>query len=118
MSLFAELYPDCSSRSAGDNCRTFYPPAPFGVLTAHKMAAAAASPVDFTGSGDFNSFFQTLVGFLFWHLISSLKYKGLNLQYLRLLVNLEIYEKMGNRLTIFSRFSPFYPDNRLFRHDQ
>jgi len=93
--LFTELYPDCSRCPAGDHCRTFYSPAPFGVLTAHKMAAAAAFSVDFTGSSDFNSFTQTLVGFLFWHLIGSLKYKEGNLQYPHLLVNREIPEKNG-----------------------
>ena len=46
-------------------------PSPFGVFAAHKMTAAAATSSDFTGSGDFDSFAQTLMGFLFWHLIGS-----------------------------------------------
>jgi len=47
-------------------------PAPFGIFAAHKMATTAATSADFTGSSNFDSFAQTLVGFLFWHLIDSL----------------------------------------------
>jgi hypothetical protein len=39
------------------------------------MTATAATSADFTGSSDFDSFAQTLVGFLFWHLIDSLNIK-------------------------------------------
>jgi hypothetical protein len=39
------------------------------------MTAAAATSADFTGSSDFDSFAQTLVGLLFWHLIDSLNIK-------------------------------------------
>ncbi len=46
-------------------------PAPFGIFAAHKMTAADAMSEDFTGSSDFDSFAQTLMGFLFWHLIGS-----------------------------------------------
>jgi hypothetical protein len=73
---FSELDSDCSGCSTGDNCRTFYPPAPFGVFAAHKMTAAAATSADFTGSSDFDPFAQTLVGFLFRHLIASLNIKA------------------------------------------
>jgi hypothetical protein len=66
-----ELDSDCSSCSTGNSCRTFYSPAPFGVFAAHKVTAAAATSEDFTRSSDFDSFAQTLVGFLFWHLIDS-----------------------------------------------
>jgi hypothetical protein len=69
--LFTELDSDCSGCFTGNNCRTFYSPAPFGVFAAHKMTAAAAMSPDFTGSSDFYSFTQTLMGFLFWHLIDS-----------------------------------------------
>jgi hypothetical protein len=72
---FGELDSDCIRRLAGNNCLTFYSPAPFGIFAAQKMTAAAATSADFTGSSDFDSFAQTLVGFLFWHLIDPLNIK-------------------------------------------
>jgi hypothetical protein len=63
-------------RFTGNGCRTFYSSAPFGIFAAHKMTAAAATSKDFTGSSDFDSLFQTLMGFLFWHLTDSLNIKG------------------------------------------
>jgi hypothetical protein len=71
-SSFSELDSDCLSRHTGNNCHFSYSPASFGIFAAHKMSAAAAFSVDFTGSSNFNSFAQTLMGFLFWHLIDSL----------------------------------------------
>jgi hypothetical protein len=75
--LLTELDSDCSGCSTGNNCRTFYSPAPLGVFTTHKMTAAATTSADFTGSSNFDSFAQTLVGLLFWHLIGSLNIKGI-----------------------------------------
>jgi hypothetical protein len=40
------------------------------------MTATAAPSADFTGSGDFDSFAQTLMSFLFWHLIDSLNIRA------------------------------------------
>jgi hypothetical protein len=72
----SKLDSDCSGRFTGNSCRTFYMPSPFGVFAAQKMTAADAMSEDFTGSGNFDSFAQTLMGFLFWHLIGSLNIKG------------------------------------------
>jgi len=37
------------------------------------MTAASALVFDLAGSGNFDSFLQALMGFLFWHLTSSFK---------------------------------------------
>jgi hypothetical protein len=66
---------NCSSYRTGRSCRTSYSSAPFGTFAAHKMTATAASSADFTGSSDFDSFAQTLMGFPFRHLIDSLNIK-------------------------------------------
>jgi hypothetical protein len=68
---FGEMDSDCSGCLTSNSCRTSYSPAPFGIFAAQKVTAAAATSEDFTGSSDFDSFTQTLMGFLFWHLIDS-----------------------------------------------
>jgi hypothetical protein len=111
---FSKLDSDCSGRLTGNSCRTFYMPPPFGVFAAHKMTAADAMSEDFTGSGNFDSFFQTLMGFLFWHLNWFLKYKRGNLQHLRPPVNTTAWKfpkKMKNQLAIPGK-SPFYAYTR------
>jgi len=42
--------------------------ASFGVFGAHKMSAAGLFVLDLAGGGDFNSFTQPLMAFLFRHL--------------------------------------------------
>jgi hypothetical protein len=111
MSFFTEMDFNCFSYRAGRSCRTSYSSAPFGTFAAHKMTATAASSADFTGSSNFDSFAQTLVGFPFRHLIDSLNIKE---------TVYSIYgcwsipqfgisrKKMKNQLTIFWQNLCFY----------
>jgi hypothetical protein len=71
--LFTEFNSGRLGRSAGYDGRTAYASPAFGVLTAHQMPATGAFSLYLTGCGHFHSFTQTLVGFLFRHLLISLK---------------------------------------------
>jgi hypothetical protein len=79
------------------------------------MTATAATSADFTGSSDFDSFAQTLVGFLFWHLIDSLNIK---VAVYSIWICWSIPQpgnsrkKMKNQLTIFWQILPFYANAR------
>jgi hypothetical protein len=110
--LFTKLDSDCSGCFTGNNCRTFYSSAPLSIFAAHKMTTAAATSPDFTGSSDFDSFSQTLVGFLLWHLIDSLNIK---LSIYSIWIRWSIPQpgnsrkKVKNQFTFFGGFSLFTP---------
>jgi len=109
MPLFTKPDFDCFSCRTGYNSRTSHPPSILGIFTAHKMTATASLPPDLTSSGDFDSFAQTFVGFLFRHLIDSLNIKDSNLRHLQLLVNTTAWKfskKTRNQHTILLAESP------------
>jgi hypothetical protein len=78
------------------------------------MSAARAFVLDFTGSGNFNSFTQSLMGFLFRHsansfkktyLKQSKKYKAGSLRYLQQSVN-AISSKFSKKSELAHVFLP------------
>lgn len=72
-SSFAELFLGCLGGGAGHDSRSTYPPSPFGVLAAHKMTGTGPLASYLAGPGDLDPFAQTLVSFLFRHLVNSFK---------------------------------------------
>jgi len=65
--LFAQFNPGPFSRRGSHNSRAGYPPSTLGVFTAHKMTATGAFALDLAGSGNLDSFAQTLMRLLFRH---------------------------------------------------
>jgi len=72
-SLFTEFEPGSFGGCTGHNSRAAHPPSTLCVFAAHKVAAAGAFVPDPAAGGNFNSFAQPFMGFLFRHLANSFK---------------------------------------------
>ena len=70
--LFAKFNLGCIGHFICHNSRTANAPSAFGVFTAHQMPAAGAMALYLAGSGNLDSFAQSLMGLLFRHLTISL----------------------------------------------
>jgi hypothetical protein len=69
--LIAEFNPGRISHFIGYNRRTADAPSAFCVFTAHQMPTAGAMALNLAGSGNLNSFAQSLMALLFRHLTIS-----------------------------------------------
>jgi len=72
-SLFTKFGPDCFGGCTGHNSRAAHSPSTLCAFAAHKVAAAGALVPDPAAGGNFNSFAQPFMGFLFRHLANSFK---------------------------------------------
>ena len=70
--LIAEFNPGCMDHFIGHNSRATNAPSAFSVFTAHQMPVAGAMALYLAGSGNLDSFAQSLMGLLFRHLTISL----------------------------------------------
>ena len=70
--LFAEFNLGCIGHFIGHNSLTADTPSAFSVFTAHQMPVAGAMALYLAGSGNLDSFAQSLMGLLFRHLTISL----------------------------------------------
>ena len=70
--LIAEFNPGCMGHCIGHNSRAANAPSAFSVFLAHKMPAAGTMALYLAGSGNLDSFAQSLMGLLFRHLTISL----------------------------------------------
>ena len=70
--LNAEFNPGRISHFTGHNIHAADAPSAFGVFTAHQMTAASAFALYLAGSGNLDSFAQSLMALLFRHLTISL----------------------------------------------
>lgn len=70
--LIAEFNPDFIGHCIGHNSRAANTSSAFSVFTAHQMPAAGAMALYLAGSGNLDSFAQSLMGLLFRHLTISL----------------------------------------------
>jgi hypothetical protein len=71
--LLTEFNSGCFSHSTCHISRAAHSSATFGIFTAHKMTATGTLVTDLACSGNLDSFAQSLMGFLFRHLVKSLK---------------------------------------------
>ena len=69
--LNAEFNPDRIGHFIRYNSRAANAPSAFSVFTAHQMPAAGAMALYLAGSGNLDSFAQSLMGLLFRHLTIS-----------------------------------------------
>jgi hypothetical protein len=71
LNLIAEFNPDRISHFIGHNSRTADASSAFCVFSAHQMPATGAMTLYLAGSGNLNSFAQSLMALLFRHLTIS-----------------------------------------------
>lgn len=71
--LFVEFCPDYFVGRTGHEGRITNPSSSFGIFSAHKVASKGSFAFELAGSCYFDSFFQTLMGFLFRHITNSFK---------------------------------------------